>query len=119
MVVDSASGPSDLIAKIPVARPDIIVTDFAMPGDSVFGDGLKLIAYLTRTFPGVKLLVLTMLTNPIIVSALYDAGVPEWCSRATLSTTSSPPCSRSGVAADIFQHPSRRLFARVRGRVHW
>ncbi len=75
VVVDSASGPSDLITKIPVARPDIIVTDFAMPGDSVFGDGLKLIAYLTRTFPDVKLLVLTMLTNPIIVSALYDAGV--------------------------------------------
>ncbi|AJG19844.1 DNA-binding capsular synthesis response regulator RcsB [Cupriavidus basilensis] len=74
VVVDSASGPSDLIAKIPVARPDIIVTDFAMPGDLVFGDGLRLIEYLARTFPGVKLLVLTMLTNPIIVSALYDAG---------------------------------------------
>lgn len=74
-VVDSASGPSDLIAKIPAAQPDIIVTDYAMPGDQAFGDGLKLVEYLIRTFPGIRLLVLTMLTNPIIVSALYDAGV--------------------------------------------
>lgn len=46
-----------------------------MPGDSVYGDGIRFVDYLVRSYPGPKLLVLTMISNPIIISSLYDAGV--------------------------------------------
>lgn len=65
----------ELIERVRKQKPDVIITDYNMPKDEVHNDGLKLIAYLLRTFPDVKVLVLTMLTNQMIVSALYDVGV--------------------------------------------
>ena len=46
-----------------------------MPDDDVYGDGIRLIKYLIRHFPKTKILILTMMSNPMIISALYDAGV--------------------------------------------
>lgn len=66
---------AELIKYVRKNKPDIIITDYSMPKDEVHTDGLKLIAYLLRTFPDVKVLVLTMISNQMIVSALYDAGV--------------------------------------------
>ena len=56
-------------------KPAIVVTDYSMPGDEIYGDGVKLIEYLIRHFPEVKIVVLTMLTNNLILSRLYDLGV--------------------------------------------
>ncbi|ENJ8539887.1 TPA: response regulator transcription factor [Raoultella planticola] len=64
-----------LIDHVRQNPPDVIISDYNMPKDEVHQDGLKFIDYLLRTFPEVKLLVLTMISNPMIVSALYDAGV--------------------------------------------
>ena len=46
-----------------------------MPGDEVYGDGIRLIKYLLRHYPDTRVVVLTMVSNPMIISALYDAGV--------------------------------------------
>ena len=46
-----------------------------MPGDDTYGDGMRLVKYLVRHYPKVQVLVLTMVSNPMIISALYDAGV--------------------------------------------
>ncbi|SCC21601.1 response regulator transcription factor [Kosakonia oryziphila] len=69
------STSSELINNVRKQKPDVIITDYSMPKDDVYTDGMKLIAYLLRTFPDVKILVLTMISNQMIVSALYDAGV--------------------------------------------
>ena len=57
------------------ALPPIVVTDYNMPGDETHGDGIKLIGYLLRRFASVKLLIYTMVSNPLIIASLYDLGV--------------------------------------------
>jgi len=71
----TASSPSELVATLTKDLPDVLVTDYSMPDDERYGDGMAFIGYLRRRFPGLKILVLTMLTNPMIVASLYDQGV--------------------------------------------
>ncbi|MFC0227973.1 response regulator [Serratia aquatilis] len=74
-VVATFATTSELVSFTKANPPDVIITDYNMPNDEVHKDGLRFVDYLVRTFPQVKLLVLTMISNPMIVSALYDAGV--------------------------------------------
>ena len=74
-VVGQAHTSSELIEQLQRLKPAIVVTDYSMPGDEIYGDGVKLIEYLIRHFPEVKIVVLTMLTNNLILSRLYDLGV--------------------------------------------
>lgn len=67
---------SDGLIELLKARPvDLLITDFNMPGDSPYGDGLKLVDYITRHFPDVRVLVLTMISNPLILTRLQELGV--------------------------------------------
>lgn len=70
-----AASPSELVEHLQKSQPDAIITDYSMPGDEQYGDGMRFISYLRRHFPDVKLIVLTMVSNPMIISSLYDAGV--------------------------------------------
>ncbi|MFJ2364015.1 response regulator [Pseudomonas sp. NPDC087697] len=74
-IVAQAQTSSELVELLRCEKPDIVITDYNMPGDDIYGDGVKLIEYLIRHFPEVKLLVLTMLSNKLILSRLYDLGV--------------------------------------------
>ncbi|MBK3509163.1 response regulator [Pseudomonas sp. MF6747] len=74
-VVGEATSSSQLIDRLQSEKPDVVITDFHMPGDSTFGDGLKLIEYLTRRFVDAQILVLTMMSNNLIVSRLHELGV--------------------------------------------
>lgn len=74
-ITASVSTSTALVEQLNLFLPDIIITDYTMPGDSVFGDGIRFIDYLIRTYPSTRLLVLTMISNPMIISSLYDAGV--------------------------------------------
>lgn len=74
-VVGEAHSSSELVALYRELRPAIAITDFNMPGDQTYGDGLKLIEYLLRNFPDTRILILTMLSTPLILSSLYDLGV--------------------------------------------
>lgn len=75
MVKSVATSPSELIEQLQSNPPDTVITDYTMPGDEQYGDGIRFISYLRRHFPQVKLIVLTMVSNPMIISSLYDAGV--------------------------------------------
>ncbi|KMT55530.1 response regulator [Pseudomonas fildesensis] len=75
IVVGEATSSSQLIDRLQSEKPDVVITDFHMPGDSTFGDGLKLIEYLTRRFVDTQILVLTMMSNNLIVSRLHELGV--------------------------------------------
>lgn len=74
-VVGEAVCSSELISLLETRRVDLVITDFNMPGDSTYGDGLKLVEYLTRHYPGVGVLVLTMISNPLILTRLQELGV--------------------------------------------
>ncbi len=74
-VVGQAVSSSELIEQLHAHRPEVLITDFNMPGDATYGDGLKLIEYVLRHFPGTQVLVLTMISNSLILSRLHELGV--------------------------------------------
>lgn len=74
-VVAALDTPTALVEQLARDAPQVVITDYAMPGDDLYGDGIRLVKYLIRHYPGVRVVVLTMVSNPMIVSALYDAGV--------------------------------------------
>ncbi|AIZ34360.1 response regulator [Pseudomonas parafulva] len=74
-VVGEAVSSSELIEQLRTHRPQLLITDFNMPGDATYGDGLKLIEYVLRNFPQTQVLVLTMISNSLILSRLQELGV--------------------------------------------
>ncbi|MFY4258923.1 response regulator transcription factor [Achromobacter insuavis] len=74
-IVGDATDAAELIRKTRELAPDIIITDYNMPSDNGYGDGLALVQYLRRNFPKVRILIHTMITSPVIVSSLYEEGV--------------------------------------------
>lgn len=74
-VMAMVSSSTELIEAVDRHHPDVVVTDFSMPGDERYGDGLSFISYLLRRFPQVRVLVVTMVSNPVVVQSLYKAGV--------------------------------------------
>lgn len=74
-VVGEAVGSDELIQLLETKPVDLLITDFNMPADSTYGDGLKLVEYLIRHFPKVRVLVLTMISNPLILTRLQELGV--------------------------------------------
>lgn len=50
-VVGEAICSAGLIGLLEQQPIDIVITDYNMPGDSPYGDGLKLVEYLKRHFP--------------------------------------------------------------------
>lgn len=73
-VVGQAQSPAQLVELLQTQSPEIVISDYNMPGDDALGDGIKLISYLQRNFPDCKVLILTMVSNPSIISAMYRAG---------------------------------------------
>lgn len=73
-LVGEARSPAMLVELLEQHSPDIAITDYNMPGDDALGDGIKLISFLQRRFPECKLLILTMVSSPPIISAMYRAG---------------------------------------------
>lgn len=74
-LIGEAVSSSQLIELLTSGQPDLVITDFNMPGDDTYGDGLKLIEYIIEHFPAVKVLVLTMVSNQLIISRLLEMGV--------------------------------------------
>jgi two-component system capsular synthesis response regulator RcsB len=73
-VVGQARQSTELINVLQTVKCDVLVTDLAMPGGQ-YGDGLPLISYVLRHFPGLKIVVLTMLENAALLKRLGELGV--------------------------------------------
>jgi two-component system, NarL family, captular synthesis response regulator RcsB len=74
-VVATLGTPTALVEQLARDQPHVVITDYSMPGDEIYGDGIRLIKYLIRHYADTRIVVLTMVSNPMIISALYDAGV--------------------------------------------
>ena len=74
-VVATFTSTEALVRYLKTTPPDVVITDYNMPNNEMDKDGLRYVDFLIRNFPQVKMLVLTMISNPMIVSALYDSGV--------------------------------------------
>jgi len=89
-VVGRARQSTELVDVLQTTACDVLVTDLAMPGGR-YGDGLQLIDYLRRYFPGLPIVVLTMLENPALLKQLRELGV-------TAVVNKSDDMSHIGVA---------------------
>ncbi|WP_207004923.1 response regulator [Trinickia mobilis] len=73
-VIAQARQSTELIKVLQTVPADVLVTDLAMPGGQ-YGDGLPLIDYILRHFPGLRIVVLTMLENAALLKRLGEIGV--------------------------------------------
>ena len=74
-IVGDATNAAELIRKTRELAPDVIITDYNMPSEDGYSDGLALVQYLRRNFPDVRIPIHTMITSPVIVASLYEEGV--------------------------------------------
>lgn len=73
-IVGTAASTDELIALLTRTPCDVLLTDYAMPGGA-FVDGLPLLRYLRRTWPEVKIIVLTTIDNPAVLQEIAKSGV--------------------------------------------
>ncbi|WP_236054391.1 response regulator transcription factor [Pseudomonas arcuscaelestis] len=72
-VVAEAPDPKILMEKLGAVACDVLVTDFSMPCDNT-PDGLVMLNSIRRKFPAIRVVVLTMLENPALLSSMSHAG---------------------------------------------
>jgi DNA-binding NarL/FixJ family response regulator len=70
-VVCEAGTVADAVARIPTARPDVVLLDLQLPD----GDGLDVMAKLCATMPNIRALVLTSLHDELTVHRMRQLGV--------------------------------------------
>lgn len=72
-ICGEAQDSTALIELMDKVSPDVLISDFYMPGGK-HGDGLTLVSFVKRHYPNVKLIILTMMTNPSILENILEAG---------------------------------------------
>ncbi|UVM19908.1 response regulator [Pseudomonas wadenswilerensis] len=129
-VVGEAVSSVGLIKLLEQQPVDLVITDFNMPADSPYGDGLKLVGYLQRHFPNVQVLVLTMISNPLILTRLHELGVLGVIQKSQLhneieialkAVASGKPFHSAGAAPTSVVESSTALderFARLSPKEH-
>lgn len=80
-VVGSAANSTELVALLNKQPVDVVISDYTMPGGS-YGDGITLFEFLKRRFPGIRLIALTMMSNPAIIRSVMTQGVDGVLSKA-------------------------------------
>lgn len=74
-VMGAFTQDAELFAFLKNNNVDVIVTDYMMPNNTLLSDGQNYIQFLRRKYPDTALVVLTMISNPMIIQMLYDNGV--------------------------------------------
>lgn len=73
----------EIFAYLKQHAVDVIVTDYMMPENTVTSDGIQYVSYLRRHYPQIGIVVLTSITNPMIIQSLYDIGVSRVLTKET------------------------------------
>ncbi|MEY2834870.1 MAG: hypothetical protein RLZZ557_532 [Bacteroidota bacterium] len=68
--VFEAENGEDLLTKLQIEQPDLVLMDLRMPGK----DGIETTKEVSRNFPDVKILILTMYEDERFVSHLMENG---------------------------------------------
>ncbi|AOV00882.1 MULTISPECIES: response regulator transcription factor [Delftia] len=73
-IVGRAKNSTEIINFLRQNECDVLVTDYSMPGGT-YGDGLVMLNVIRRRFPGVKIVMLTMIENIGIIKSLANQGI--------------------------------------------
>lgn len=77
--VMEAENGEDLLAKIPEAAPDVILCDLKMP----IKDGIDATKQITKDFPNIRVIILTMFEDERFVGHLMDCGAAGYLLKST------------------------------------
>jgi len=77
--VMEADNGEDLIQKIPDALPDVILCDLKMP----IKDGIDATKIITKNFPHIRVIILTMYEDERFVGHLMDCGAAGYLLKST------------------------------------
>src|SRR6187402_32350 len=72
-VVGTAKAADELVALLATCPCDVVITDFLMPSDRQ-DDGFPLLETITRDYPHVALIVLSMINRPAALQAMLSRG---------------------------------------------
>lgn len=77
--VMEADNGDDLIEKIPESQPDVILCDLKMP----IKDGIDATKIITKTYPNIRVIILTMYEDERFVGHLMDCGAAGYLLKST------------------------------------
>lgn len=77
--VMEADNGEDLLSKIPEYQPDVILCDLKMP----VKDGIDTTKLITKNFPGIRVIILTMYEDERFVGHLMDCGAAGYLLKST------------------------------------
>ncbi len=69
-----ANDSTGVVALLNQEEIDLLITDFHMPGGR-YGDGGTFVSFLQRRYPELKIIVITMLSNPLLLQRIIASGV--------------------------------------------
>jgi DNA-binding NarL/FixJ family response regulator len=77
--VMEADNGDDLLAKIPESKPDVILCDLKMP----VRDGIDTTKQIVKSFPNIRVIILTMYEDERFVGHLMDCGAAGYLLKST------------------------------------
>lgn len=72
-IAGAARGAAELLSALDTVDCDVLLSDYAMPGDGQ--DGLPMFRHIRRHHPSLPIVVYTMIDNPAIVRLLMHEGI--------------------------------------------
>ena len=80
-VCGETDNPAEVLEMLDVSDPDVVIVDMVYPD----GDGLKLICDIKKHYPGIKVLVLTMLSEELYAQEALHAGASGYVMKQEVS----------------------------------
>ncbi|MFZ1452669.1 MAG: response regulator transcription factor, partial [Ferruginibacter sp.] len=77
--VMEADNGEELLAKIPESEPDVVLCDLKMP----VKDGIDTTKLITKNFPNIRVIILTMYEDDRFVGHLMDCGAAGYLLKST------------------------------------
>lgn len=77
--VMEADNGDDLLARIPESEPDVVLCDLKMP----IKDGIDTTKLITKNFPNIRVIILTMYEDERFVGHLMDCGAAGYLLKST------------------------------------
>jgi two-component system, NarL family, captular synthesis response regulator RcsB len=94
----------ELHAVLEAHACDVLVCDYSF-NDDIAQDGMRLIARLKRTYPGLRILMLTVHDDPMLVRRLLATGVGGFISKASSALMSLVSAIRTVHQGDLYIDP--------------
>jgi DNA-binding NarL/FixJ family response regulator len=101
-VVGEAMSGEEMLALVPRVRPDVVILDLRMPK----GDGLSTLAQLRKTYPDLKVIILSMFDDSENIERALQEGAAGYVVKS-INPLDLPSTIRQVVEGSVY-HPRGR-----------